>query len=298
MKKIEATAQPAPKFGLFTPGVWHALQATFWFSVGNVCVKYAGQGLPFMEVVFGRAFMGLILSYYLMRKAGVDKPFGKGKALLMQRGIYGFIGMACSFHAMTHLPLADAISLFYTNPIWAALLAFLILGERLCIVSVLCIVASLGGVVLVARPSFLFHSSLTLDPTNVIICLVGALFAGLTYVVIRRIHGREHPLTVVLYLYLVATPVAFFSMWGKWVIPDPKQLAALLLLGIFTQIAQINLVKAISCEKTGIATSVINMQVVFAAIWGFLFFAEIPSIYTVTGGALIVLSTIFVGRDK
>ncbi|XPV76191.1 MAG: DMT family transporter [Desulfovibrio sp.] len=282
----------------FSKGVWHALQATFWFSVGNVCVKYAGQELPFMEVVFGRALMGLFLSFFLMRKLGVGTIFGKNKALLMQRGIFGFIGMACSFHAMTHLPLTDAMSLFYTNPIWGALLAFIILGERLCFVSVFCIFASLGGVVLVARPSFLFDSSLMLDPVSVIICLVGAMFAGLTYVVIRKIHGRENPLTVVLYLYLIATPVSFITMWGKWVMPDLKQFAALILLGIFTQIAQVNLVKAIAIEKTGVATSVINMQVVFAAIWGFLIFSEIPSVYTLCGGALIVGSTIFVGRDK
>ena len=270
------------------------LKATFWFSLGNVLVKMAGSELPFMEIVLGRSLVGLGLCLFCLRGSGVSS-LGHDRRKLLYRGISGFIALACSFYALVHLPLADAIVLFYTNPIFAALLGFMLLGERLTLHGMGC---TLLGVVLVARPSFLFAQSSGLDPLNTAVALIAAFFAGLSYVIMHDLGRREHPLVIVMALYLVSAPLSLaFSLPG-WQWPNMYDLLLIAGIGTLTQFGQFYLTRGLSIETAGRATAMANIHVVFVALWGVLVFGEIPDSLALLGTLLIVGSTTWLAMGK
>ena len=274
-----------------SPGIFAAIKCAFWFSLSSVLVKSLGDRLPVEEIVLGRAVVGLVLCMYLLRGSGASS-LGVNRKLLLLRGLLGFVGLYCMFSAFVHLPLADAVVLFYVNPVFAALLGFFLLGERFGAKSASCVALSLTGVMLVARPSFLFGAGEQLDPHYVAVALLGAVASACVYVLMRRLSRDEHPMVIVLYLYLVTAPLALLLSLPHWIWPQGIEWLMLVGIGTATQFAQVNLTKALTLEPVGRATATGNVQVVFAACWGVLIFGEIPDPLRLTGAACVIAGTV------
>ena len=119
------------------------------FSLMTVCVKQVGGRLPIAEVVLVRALITGAITWWLLRRAGMD-PWGQRRGLLLLRGLIGSLGLLCVFAAVTLLPLAPATVLQYLYPTFTALLAWLLLGERAGGQPLLAMALGWGGVVLVA----------------------------------------------------------------------------------------------------------------------------------------------------
>ncbi len=278
-------------------GLRYMVLAAFFFSLMGLLVKLAGQRLPSAELVLARSVVALVLSYGMLRRADVA-PWGHRKGLLVFRGLAGFMGLLCIFYALTKLPLADATVLQYTNPVFTAILAALFLKEAMDRREALGLVFSLGGVVLVAQPSFLFGVATdSLDLFAVGIALLGAVFAAIAYVTVRQLRKTEHHLVVVFYFPLVATPASVPVMIPDALWPTPLEWLLLLGIGVVTQIAQVYLTKGLHTEKAGRAMSMSYVQIVFAAIWGFLFFSEVPDPLSIVGALLVVAGTVVVARS-
>ena len=277
-------------------GLRYMVLAAFFFSLMALLVKVVGQRLPSAEMVLARSVVALVLSYGMLRRAGVV-PWGHRKGLLVFRGLAGFMGLLCIFYALTKLPLADATVLQYTNPVFTAILAALFLKEAMDRREALGLVFSLGGVVLVAQPSFLFGVATdSLDLFAVGIALLGAVFAAIAYVTVRQLRKTEHHLVVVFYFPLVATPASVPVMIPDALWPTPLEWLLLLGIGIATQIAQVYLTKGLHTEKAGRAMSKSYVQIVFAAIWGFLFFSEVPDPLSIVGALLVMAGTVVVAK--
>lgn len=278
-------------------GALYILLGAFCFSLSSLCVKMAGKRLPFLEIVLGRSIVSVALCMLFIRKAGV-KSLGNNKKFLLLRGCFGFIALSCMFFSLVHIPLASAVVLFYTHPIFAAILSFLFLRERIGIIGILCIIISLCGVVFVAKPPFLFKSTVSIRTFYTLVPVMAAFFAASAYVTIRKLGTSENPYVIVLYLYLITLPLSFLLVLPYWVWPTPLELALIIAIGVFAQIAQVNLTKGLSLETAGKATAIGNIQIVFVAIWGFLFFDELPDIWLIIGALLIITSTVILSQAK
>jgi drug/metabolite transporter (DMT)-like permease len=262
----------------------------FWFSLMSLLVKVAGQGMPSQQVVLVRGVITLVLSYALVRHARVS-PWGKNKKLLIVRGVFGFTALSLFYFSLVHLPLADASVVQYTSPVFTAVLAALLLRERSGRLEVLVLLACLAGVVLITRPSFLFGIDARLDPRVVALALTGAFCSACAYVTIRKLTD-EHPLVIVFYLPIV-TVVGTIPLIGPTAVwPTAFEWLVLAGVGITTQIAQVYMTRGLQLEPAGRATAVGYLQIVFAGVWGALFFAEYPDAWSLTGAALIVGSTL------
>lgn len=265
--------------------------AAFFFSVMSLLVKLAGQRLAAEQVVLFRAAVALVLSWGLLRRAGLS-PWGKSRGLLFLRGLLGFFALSCFFWALVHLPLAEATVIQYLNPVFTALLAALVLGERLEWRASLSVVGSLGGLLLVARPAFLFGGAQHLDPVASGVALAGALFSAGAYVTVRRVGSGEHPLVVVFWFPLVATPLSLPLAFPVWQWPTPLEWLVLIGVGVATQTAQVFMTRGLQKEPAAKATAVSYLQIVFAALWGALVLGEIPDALTLAGASLIIGSTL------
>jgi drug/metabolite transporter (DMT)-like permease len=275
--------------------------AAFFWSLMSACVKVLGERLPSQQIVWVRAVFTLGYSVLLIRWSGVGSVWGTNRKLLWLRGLFGFSALSCFFFALTVLPLADATVLHYTNPVLTALLAALVLDESLRPLELAGAGLSLAGVVLIAQPSVLFGDSAAgLNLLYVGIGLLGALSAASAYVIVRKLRETEHPLVVVFYFPLVATigstpSVAVANM--HW--PTPLEWA-LLVVGVAgcAQVAQVLLTKGLHAEKAGRAMAVSYLQIVFAALWGVVFFQEYPDAWSLVGGTLVVAGTVLVARRQ
>ena len=296
MTAEEPEAAPSPALGL-SPGIRFMALGAFWFSIMSLGVKLAGQGLPSLQIVFVRAVITLALSYWLLRRAGLRLP-GNRPTMLVVRGLFGSLALTCFYFSLVHLPLADATVIQYTNPVFTALLAVWVLGERMPPRAVALVAASLAGVLMVARPSFLGGADSSIDPLYVGIALLGALGSAAAYVTVRKLRGVDHPLVIVFYFPLVTVPLTFPFVLAGWTWPSAWEWVVLLGIGASTQVAQVYMTRGLQLESAGRATSVGYLQIVFAAVWGILIFAEVPDAWSLLGAAVIVVSTLLLVRTR
>ena len=259
--------------------------AAFFFSVMSLLVKVVGRSLPSQEIVLLRGAVTLALSYGALRLAGV-RPDGKRRGLLALRGLLGFAAVSAFFYAVIHLPLADATVIHYTNPVFTALIAALFLAEPIRARDGACLLASLVGVALIARPTLLFGGAASaLDPLGVAAGLAGAILAAAAYVTVRHLAKTEHAMVIVLWFGLATTVGAIPGSAAAFELPTGWLWAGLLGVGLTTHLGQVLLTRGLALETAGRAMMVSYVQIVFAAGWGILFFGEHPDGWLVAGGA-------------
>ncbi|MFP6578811.1 MAG: DMT family transporter [Myxococcota bacterium] len=279
------------------PGVRYMLLSAFAFSVMSLLVKAVGERLPAQEIVFARALVTLFLSFAMLRHRGIP-IWGERRGLLLLRGGLGFLGLTCFYYALTVLPLADATLIQYLHPLFTALLAAALLGERAGGALALALLLSLVGMLFVVQPDALFgpgDRELPLFP--VVVALAGALFSAAAYVMVRYLGRSEHPLVIVFYFPLVAVPLSLPALAFDFVWPVGIEWLLLGGVGLATQLGQVSLTWGLQSEPAGRATAISYFQVVLAAGWGVLFFAEVPDAWTLAGALLILLGTVAAVRS-
>ena len=111
---------------------------------------------------------------------------------------------------------------------------------------------------------------------------------------IRQMGKAEHPLVVVFYFPLVTVPLSLPLAAPGWLWPTPMEWAALAGVGLSTQLAQVSMTRGLQLEPAGRATAVGYVQILFAAVWGAMFFGERPTAWTVAGAAVILAGTLLV----
>lgn len=250
------------------------------FALMNLTVKFLGR-LPATELVLFRSMISLALSAYFIRRRNIPF-FGNNKKYLILRGLCGVTALSMFFYTLQKLPLGSAITLQYLSPIFTALFGMLLLGEKVKPVQWLFFLVSFIGIAIIKG----FDTRIT--PLLFAFGIGSALFAGLAYVFIRKVKDTDHPLTVVLYFPLVATPVMAVISLFNWETPMGWEWLLLLLMGILTQIAQIYMTKALQSAEVSEITSLKYLGVIFALGFDFLIFDVIYRPLALAGIAMVL----------
>lgn len=267
--------------------VRYMLLSALGFALMAACVKEVSRlGIPVLEIVAARALVSLLISYLDVRRKGIS-PWGNNKQLLLARGAVGTLALFCVYYSVTTLPLAEATFLQYLHPAFTTLLALLFLGERAHITTLLCIMLSLLGLGLMVGPD-LNASVQAFPPASIAAALLGALGSAVAYVIVKKLSLQEDSSVIIFYFPLIALPITLLLAAGDLVMPTPHALLLLILVGIFTQIGQVGLTKAMQTETAGKATAYSYVQVVFSIVLGWTLFDEIPPLWTWLGGGLII----------
>lgn len=279
---------------LVPPGLQAMAVSAFFFSLMGALAKLAGATVPLFEIVFARSLVVAVLAGGKLVADG--RGFrGTEPRILVLRGVLGFCALTCFYYAVIHLPLADATVIHFVNPVFTAFIAALWLREHLGVKEGALVLASLGGVVLVARPGFLFGGEGALDLVPVLIGLCGALLSAGAYVTVRRLR-KEPPMLIVFYFAAVCTVLSAPMVALNF---QPIPLPTILLLvgvGVTTHLGQVFVTWGFRLERAGRASAVGYLQIVFAAFWGWLFFADLPDAWTWVGAAVIVACTLTLVR--
>ncbi len=263
--------------------------AAFFFSLMTVFVKLIGTSIPTAEVILVRSIFAAGVTVLFLIKAG-EPILGKGKPLLLMRGVVGFAALLCFFYAIPRLPLADVTVLQYSNPIFVAVFASIALGEKLGRREIGCIALGIIGVILITRPTALLGQAgggPALDRLATAAALTGAVLSAVAYVLVRKLTATEHPLVVVLYFPLLCIPLSMPFLLDRFVWPDAEQWLYLIGIGITAQIAQVLMTLAYRAESAASVSGASYAQMIFAAAWGLVLFAEVPTLWLITGSVLI-----------
>ena len=262
------------------------------FALMAALVKEAGQlGIPLLQIIFVRAVISVVLSLADIRRAGVH-PLGQRRVLLLGRGVSGFLALIGVFYALIHLSMAQATVLQYLHPVFTAVLAFLFLAERPTTATLACIVLSLLGLACIVSPYWPGSDNAGGALWPVLAGLGGAFGSGVAYTLVRKLVATEHPSVIVLYFPLVCLPGTLLLGGGDFIWPTVTGWWVLLGVGCFTQFGQLALTKAMQLDAASKVTSLSYVQIIFAAVLGWLFFGEIPTQTTLLGGGLILLGAV------
>lgn len=265
----------------------YILLSALAFAMMSACVKtVASYGIPVLEIIAARSLVSLLLSFLSIKRKHIS-VWGQNYLLLAARGTVGTLALFCVYYSITTLPLADATVLQYTYPAFTAILALLFLGESVKRSTLICIALSFIGLVVMVRPGA-SGVILGLPPLSLMAALTGAFCSAVAYVIVRHLSQTEDSSVIIFYFPLVALPVSLILLGHNFVFPGFNQLLFLFLVGVFAQVGQIGLTKAMALEKAGRVTSYSYVQVVFSAILGIVFFAEVPTVWTIIGGTLII----------
>uniref|UniRef100_A0A8D2KRD8 Solute carrier family 35 member G1 n=1 Tax=Varanus komodoensis TaxID=61221 RepID=A0A8D2KRD8_VARKO len=291
----EAKKTTCPGLGLF-----YTLLSAFLFSVASLFLKKI-EDIHSVEVsafrcVFQMAFVLPGLIYY---KTGFLGPKDK-RIFLFFRGLLGSGAMILLYYAFQVMPLADATVITFSSPVFTSLFAWIFLKEKYTCWDLLFTMFTITGVVLIARPPFLFGSNVTgiersyTDHLNgTIAAVASAVAAASTFVILRKVGKSVHYFLSIWYYAAIGLIVCVIALcvMGGWSLPNcGTDRFLLILIGLLGLGGQILLTKALQIEKAGPVAIMKTMDVVFAFIFQILFLNDFPTWWTV-GGALCVVAS-------
>jgi len=202
------------------------------------------------------------------------------------RGAAGVASLTLFFNTLQNIPLAGAVTLQYLSPVFTAILAFFLLNEKVKFLQWVAFALSFVGVVVVKG----FDERISLYYATM--GILSAFLAAVAYYSIGKAKNTEHPMVIVAYFPLVGIPVMSIACLFQWVTPLGWDWFYLLLAGVFTQIAQVNMTKGFIAEKASVAAIVKYVGLIFALLWGFVFFNEYFELKVYVGMALIIAGVV------
>ncbi|WP_235689689.1 DMT family transporter [Fulvivirga lutea] len=269
---------------MFTSGVRYMLLATFFFSLMNVFVKMVPD-IPAVEIVFFRSVVSLFLSFFFLRIQSVN-IWGNNKKVLLFRGVSGAVALILYFTTLQLIPLASAVTIQFLSPIFSSILGIYIVKEKVKPWQWIFYLLAFSGVILVKG----FDPRIT--PELFAIGIVSAFFSGLAYNFIRKLKQTEHPLVIVFYFPLVTLPVTGIISAFDWYMPHGDEWFILLLVGVFTQLAQYFMTKAYQAEELSKIASLKYLGLIYALGFGYVFFEETFNLITYFGMTIMIVGVI------
>ena len=269
------------------------LAATFFFSMMNVCIKKISH-IPPMETTFFRCLVSMLFCFAIIARDRLDWK-GSNRVMLIARGTAGTIAVVTFIITLQHLPLAPAVTIQYTSPIFTTLIAIFILGENIRWIQFLFFGISFAGVVMIKG----FNGNISIG--YLMLGLFSALCSGVAYNLVRSLKEKEHPIVIVLHFQLVGTIIGFVGCFFDWRMPQGSDWIYLLLTGILTQLGQINLTKSLQSERIAITASLNYLGILYALIFGVFFFGESYTASIITGIIFVVtgvLLNVIFGRKE
>ncbi|NNP77351.1 hypothetical protein A7P54_13095 [Acinetobacter sp. Ac_3412] len=256
------------------------------FSVMGICIRYASHTVDNYTIVFFRNVVGLILFLPFIFKQGTQ--FVKTEKLWMHtwRSIVGLAAMYGFFYAIAHLKLSNAMVFTYSSPIFIPLIAWLFLKEKIT-TAMLC-AAGLGfiGVFCVAKPDQGLLNWIS------IVGISSSLLASMAFVTVRALTQTEPPERIVFYFCLIGSLLSVIPMFWVWRPYHLQELLFLIGAGVLANVSQIFMSHAYRLAPAGQIAPVNYIAIIFAGLWGFLLWNEVPDLYSLIGFC-IILSAIF-----
>ena len=268
-------------------GVVYMIMSVLFFSFMDILIKITDE-YAVGQVMFFRAVFGLIPIFFLIPKNQL-RDFYKTKhfGLHFYRSFFGAIAMAAIFIGLRNLQLAEVTSLAFSGPIWVVIFSMLFLSEKIRTKRWVAVGLGFIGVLIISKPGFDNLNYYYIFP---IIFCIG--FAGVS-ILIRKLTLAGETVWLIAFYFSVASGLGGLATFplGDWIMPTKYDLVLLILVGLLGGIANLTLTQSYKLAEVTLTTPLKYLSLVFAIIFGFYFFNEVPSFNTLLGAGLIVISS-------
>lgn len=277
--------------GNFRGIIWLSLGA-FLFAVVDVFVKSLGGRFDPLQISFFRYGLGLVFLAPVFLSLRVSGLRTNRMPLHLLRMSLAFMAQLGIFVTVMHMPLADATAFMFSKPLFTTLIAVIVLAEVVTRQRWLATVIGFLGVLILVRPG-----AGAVDPFA-FIAIGSALTFATANVLIRKLSTTEPTRRILFYYHIGGT--ILFSVPAAWVWTNPIGIEWLKLVGIagFTTLGMFCFLRAFTVGEANAVGPAENLRLIYAALFGYFIFAEIPSIWTAVGAAVIVGSTYYIARAE
>lgn len=254
------------------------------FAAMGAIVKSLAQALPNEMIVFFRSAIGFAVLLPWLLRAGLRNLATTHLRWHLTRGLAGIAAMYCFFYAIAHLPLAEAVLLNYSTPLFIPVIALLWLGETVGPRVWLAVAVGFAGILLILKPGAALYSPVAL------IGLGAGVLAALAMVNVRHLTRTEPATRIVFYFSLISTGVSTPALAWSWETPAPALWPLLLAMGVFATLAQLLLTRAYAQAPSAQVGPFIYFTVVFAAGFAWGVWGEVPDRLSLAGIALVAIA--------
>lgn len=266
--------------------------ASGFFSVMFALVKGLGPDLPFSEVVFFRALFSLPIILVLLRRRRFSlRP--RQWPLMLARGLLGLTAMSGYFFALQRGVMANIAVIARTQPIFVTFLSPVLVGDQIPRVALLALAMGFGGALLVIKPA-----ALSLLDLACLVALGSAVFSALAHLAVRRLNATNPPEVIVLYFTLVIGIGGGLMSVPVFVLPDIRQWLFLASMALSATGGQILMTTAYSRDSAPVVSAAAYSIVLFALLFGYLFWLELPDAMSLVGGAVIVVAGVLLAYAR
>ncbi len=268
-------------------GVTLAVITTLVGSTAAAAAKFLGGRVSPYVVVFAQYLVGvLILMPWLLRK-GLRGLATEHPWLHIWRSLAGWVGFMAFYLALAHVPLMDASLLRSAAPLWVPAILFLWLGVRLPWARWVAIGIGFAGVLLMLHP----------DATGVSVWHLVGMLAGMGLAVsmatTRRLAATESPQVIIFYYFGIAGLATLPFAWATWRLPSLGDALVLAYIGVSIYITMALYTAAYTYAKASVISPLSFLGVVLAGLFGFLFWNEVPTWFTLAGILLVVSGGVY-----
>lgn len=265
-------------------GICCIVLSAFCFALMNIFVRLSGD-LPSVEKSFFRNFVAMIFAAVILVKNRIPFVIGKGNYMPMFiRAFFGTIGILCNFYAVDHLLVADASMLNKLSPFFAIIFSIVVLKEIPRRYQVGCLIMAMIGCLFVVKPGFA-----STDVIGMTAGVCGGMAAGLAYTMVRVLGTRGVKGPVIVFCFscfscLATLPLIILYYHSPMSV---TQVVTLLGAGLAAAGGQFSITAAYTYAPAREISIYDYTQIIFSTIMGYLFFSQIPDVYSFIGYAVI-----------
>jgi drug/metabolite transporter (DMT)-like permease len=288
-----ALAAAAPGNAALAAILW-MIGAAFFFSILSATIRHLTGELHPLQIAFFRNLFGLAFMLPWLARAGLGSLRTGRFGLYLWRTIIGLMSMFTWFWALALLPFAEAVALsFTTTPLFATMGAALVLKERVRLRRWSATLLGFFGVLVILRPG-------PAEALNIgaILVIVSCALSGATTLMVKDLLRTESSNAVVTYMVLLMTPISLAPALFVWSWPEPWTWAILIGMGLVATIGHICITHSYKLAEASAVLPYDYTRMIFAAAIGYLWFAEIPDLWTWVGAGIIAASAIYIAHRE
>ena len=262
------------------------------FSLMDLIIKWTAD-YPLGQVVFFRGFFGIVFYFFVIPKNRINNFYQTKRAFLhFLRCFVGLIAMVAIFIALRNLPLATVVSISFAAPIFTTIFSIFFLSEKVGIYRWLAVVIGFVGILIITEPGVESLNIYYIFP--IIFCI------GLSYVAnaIRQLSSTEPVWLISLNFSIAITIAGLCTLPYGWKIPSFFDFFILSLVGLFGGVANLWLSQSYKFSEVSLVTPLKYLGLIFAIFFGYLIWGEVPSLKSLIGGILVILSSIIIFRRE
>jgi drug/metabolite transporter (DMT)-like permease len=273
-------------------GAFYMTVAALCFAVMNVLVREAGRTLDPFQIAFLRnAFaLAFIMPWVLHQGRAAFRT--ERLSLHVWRAVTGIVAMFIWFTAVVAVPLADAVALNFTLPLFVIIGAALVLREKVGLRRWSATFLGFLGMLVILRPGFQEVTWTTTLP------IISAVFMATSVLIVKRLSDTESAATIVLYMNLFMTGLSLVPALFVWRWPDQQALFATIGLGFLAMVAHLALARSYAKADASAVMPFDYMRLPFIAAIAYLLYGEVADLWTWTGAAIIAGSAFYIARRE